>query len=258
MLKLLLAQNFRSSPGYATKYFLDFADAVNADVTIVNPCSGKDGVAARMLSGAGDWLCERFIPKGCFGRSVAREAVKSSQIFSYDLILAGRERKRGWFGKHPTRHLSKMAWAPVMLIPEKVVFKPFRNILFIDDQELITKQPVLEKLIECWRQKHFLYPVRRRRYGRGSYHSRRFDETGFPVYPQFDIGHLWQYIQLHQIGLLVTNANRADSHILEKLPVPLLSFNSRSIANSPSTVHTTAFAAQRKRYGKEGFKTKSK
>ena len=49
----------------------------------------------------------------------------------------------------------------------------------------------------------------------GSYHSRRFD--GDKVYPQFDIN-LWQYIQLHQISILVTNANRADSCLFRYFP----------------------------------------
>ncbi len=250
MLKLLLAQTTSPSSGNVAKYFLDFAEEVEADATVLKPHPFREN--------------RRIIPalaKGAWpGQGAARKAVESSRLFSCDLILAGQENRRKWIWGKPAFHLASAAWAPVMLIPEKSSFKPFSNILFIDNLEFMCEQPILKKLNGLWRQQHFLYPGNSFFCSRGSYYLRRFDETGHPVFPRLDANHLRPYIQRHEIGLVVAGQNylKDMGRILEKLPVPVLVFNSRNMAHAQARNRTTMVPFHPEAFGKRGAKKSKK
>ncbi len=228
MLKLLFAQHTRSSSDSAARYFLDFADEVGADVTAI--LAGGAPASGPALVNEASWFYNRFLPKVFFRQHIAGQAIASSRIFYYDLVLTNRGRPGNCLGGNPSRYLAQMAWTPVMSIPGEAAFKPIRNILFIDNQDITPQQPILKKLNGFWRQQHFLYPAPGPR--SGSYTSRRFDETGYPALPRLDLNHIRAFIRRHDIDLVVASqsGNTADSRILEKLPAPLLAFNSRNLA----------------------------
>ncbi|MCB0549033.1 MAG: hypothetical protein KDD19_15750 [Phaeodactylibacter sp.] len=224
MLKLLLAQTTPSGSERVAKYFLDFADAVGADVTVQKPDTCKAKPQFLNLTARWPWL-------QCFiGPDAVREVETASRLFPYDLILAGRENKNIRWWKADANALAATAWAPVMLLPMNPIFKPFRNILFIDNHLFRCSQPVLGKLGEQWRQKRYLFPLRHRLFKGGSYLHGRFDESGYPVFPILNGVRLNQFIERHQIGLVVASHHNAKENvrILEKLPVPTLVFNSRN------------------------------
>lgn len=230
MLKLLLAQTSRPAFGAVVRYFLEFAEEVNADVTVLEKNSGKKDACQSAVSGSpwkgwffGDWLKQVALR-----RKAIQETVESSRLFSYDLIVTNWENKGKWLRPASCHQLARTAWSPVMLIPEQAAFRPIENILFLEDQYHKSVQPVLRKLSAFWDQQHFLYPRRR-----GSqiyrYQVCRFDETGYPVMPKLDANCLHEYIQRNNIDLIVAGQPaRADSRALEKLTTPVLFFNPRN------------------------------
>lgn len=230
MLKLLLTQTTRSTSGSVYKYFLDLADELEADATVLRHRPGGGGLAPTSSHSAGKWLSGYFTPSRRYIRRSVRQAVESSRLFSYDLILVGRENKRELFWSSPSASLAQTAWAPVMLIPEGASFSPYQNILFIDDQALKNEQPLLIKFRGLWRQKCLLYPFKREKHSIGSYYARRFDETGYPAAPRLDAVHLQQYVERHKVGLVVASEGKNDfgRQALNKLSVPTLIFNFRN------------------------------
>ena len=243
MLKLLFANNQHSDSGDAARYFLEFADEINADVTVLSPSGKGRRSPAIFYPDRISRLTGSFLYSGNF----VQEAVVSSRNFSYDLILASQECKKKWFENCPARNIARKAWAPVLLIPKQSLFKPFEKVLFLDDQDYAASQPILRKLSGIWRQQHFLYPAMMRRRGAG-YSNRRFDETGYPVVPRPDAGSLHRYIERHGIGLVVANESSSNlSHrVLEELPAPVLVFNSRNTVCSRPEKQPTTLPSVRK------------
>ncbi|MCB9267567.1 MAG: hypothetical protein H6558_21290 [Lewinellaceae bacterium] len=248
MLKVLLTYTSNPASGSVAKYFLDFADEAGADVTVIKPRHNGTRPGKKALPASLTRLSGCFALPGYFGCNGVRQAVESSRLFSYDLLLSGPGAGKKWLGSTPSTLLAQKAWAPVIRIPGKAEFKPINNILFLDNQLFKSKQPIFDKLSMLWRQRRFLYPLKRARSGVGRYHYHRFDETGYPGFPRLNKEFLLQYIQQHRIALVVMNLNKHkdDSNLLEELPVPVLAFNSRNLHISGPGIPLPAFPALEK------------
>lgn len=233
MLKLLLAQTSCSASGAMGRYFLDFAEDVNADATVLrknNRKEGKTGQPGKTRPGIAGWISGRFAQPENSGTDIFREAVESSRLFSYDLVIAGRESKRKWSWKRQNRGLVRKSWAPVLLIPEKAVFRPLKNVLLFNNPAIVSGQPILSKFAGFWGQQYFRRPAIAETGCASNYYMRRFDETGYSFFPGLEANRLSRYIRENEIGLIaVAQANREDRSILEHLPVPVLAFNSRNM-----------------------------
>lgn len=233
MLKLLLAQTSCSASGAASRYFLDFAEEVNADATVLrrNSCrEGETGQPEKSRPGIAGWLSGRLVQPKNSGKEVVREAVESSRLFSHDLVIADRQSRGKWTWKRHNRLLVRTSWAPVLLIPEKAVFRPLKNVLLFDNPAIVSGQPILRKFAGFWGQQYFRRPGTAKAGSTSNYYMRRFDETGYSFFPGLEANRLSRYIRENEIGLIATaQASREDRSILEHLPVPILAFNSRNM-----------------------------
>ncbi len=242
MLKLLLAQTTRSASGSAARYFLSLADEIGGDATVFKSTQKENSLPGFLSAFRFSWMPEVFFFNARYGRNYMRETVETSRLFSYDLIIAAQRNERELFWNSPPSYLARSAWAPVMLIPKETSFAPFHNILFTDDQLFYTEQTIIRKLNSLWPHQRFLYPLKRKQHRIGSYHARRFDETGYNAVPELDINRLSQYVKRHRVGLIVTSyrKNRIDNRALSRLPVPTLYFNSRNTSPGAQLHHLPA------------------
>lgn len=244
MLKLLLAHTTRSGSGSVARYLLGFADEVGGDVTVLKSTQKGNSLPGLLSAFSFSWMPEGFSFDPRYGRRYMREAVETSRLFSYDLIIAAQRNERELFWNSPPSFLARSAWAPVMLIPKETSFAPFHNILFTDDQLFYSEQPILRTLSRLWPQQRFLYPLKRKLHRIGSYHARRFDEIGYNAVPELNINRLRQYVKRHQVGLVVASGEKSKAYnrALAALPVPTLYFNSRNTSVSTHQKHPLAIS----------------